>query len=384
MSEHSTASSTLYFISRYQKSPFFEATRRAGCKAYGIYNHMYLPKYYDDPVAEYWHLVNHVTLWDVGVERVVEITGPDASEFINMLTPRDLTKCAVGQGKYVLITAEDGGIINDPVLSRIGENRWWLALADSDAGLWARGVAVSSGLDVTVREPEIYPVQVQGPKSKDVMKALFGDSVLDIRYYWNREADLDGIPVVICRTGYTGEVGYEIYLQDPSAGGTLWNRIMEAGEPYDIRPIAPSQARRVEAGIFSYRADMTIQNNPFEITGLERLVEDQAADYIGKEALTRIKAEGVKRKLVGIEIEGEPWVIEPIEPLLAYRNGKPVDRVTVVIWSPRLEKNIGYVWVPIELAEPGTVLDVETPQGTVKARIASLPFLDLKKAVPIS
>ena len=382
MKEISAASTTLHFISRYRKSPFFEATQRVGCKAYGIYNHMYLPKYYDDPVAEYWHLVNHVTLWDVGVERVVEITGPDASALINMLTPRDLTKCAVGQGKYVLITAEDGGIINDPVLSRIGENRWWLALADSDTGLWARGVAINSGLEVTVREPEIYPVQVQGPKSKDVMEALFGDEVLDIRYYWNREADLDGIPVVICRTGYTGELGYEIYLQDPSAGDTLWNKIMEAGEAHDIRPIAPSQARRVEAGIFSYGADMTIQNNPFQITGLERLVEDQAADYIGKEALMRIKAEGVKRKLVGIEIEGEPWVIEPVEPLFAYRNGKPVDRVTVVIWSPRLEKNIGYVWVPIELAEPGTVLDVETLQGTVKARTAALPFLDPKKDVP--
>ncbi len=384
MKENSTESTTLYFISRYRKSPFFEATRRAGCKAYGVYNHMYIPKYYDDPVTEYWHLLNHVTLWDVGVERVVEITGPDASAFTNMLTPRDLTKCAVGQGKYVLITAEDGGIINDPVLSRIGENRWWLALADSDAGLWARGVAINSGLDVTVREPEIYPVQVQGPKSKDVMKALFGESVLDIRYYWNREADLDGIPVVICRTGYTGEVGYEIYLRDPRGGDTLWNRIMEAGEPYDIRPIAPCQARRVEAGIFSYGADMTIQNNPFEITGLERLVEDQVADYIGKEALMGIKAEGVKRKLVGIEIEGEPWMIEPVDPLLAYRNGKPVGRVTIVIWSPRLEKNIGYVWVPIELSDPGSVLDVETLQGTVKARTASLPFFDPKKVVPKS
>ena len=382
MNENSAASTTLYYISRYRKSPFFEATQRAGCKAYGIYNHMYLPKYYDDPVAEYWHLVNHVTLWDVGVERVVEITGPDASAFTNMLTPRDLTKCAVGQGKYVLITAEDGGIINDPVLSRIGENRWWLALADSDAGLWARGVAINSGLEVTVREPEIYPVQVQGPKSKDVMKALFGDAVLDIRYYWCMEADLDGIPVVICRTGYTGELGYEIYLRDPSAGDTLWNRIMEAGKPHEIRPIAPCQARRVETGIFSYGADMTIQDNPFEITGLERLVEDQAADYIGKEALTRIKAEGVKRKLVGIEIEGEPWLVEPVEPLFANRNGKPVGPVTVVIWSPRLEKNVGYVWVPIELAEPGTALDVETHQGTARARTAALPFLDPKKVVP--
>lgn len=382
MRENSTASTTFYFSLRHRRSPFFEATRRAGCKAYGVYNHMYLPKYYDEPMAEYRHLVDHVTLWDVSVERVVEITGPDASAFINTLTPRDLTKCAVGQGKYVLITAEDGGIVNDPVLSRIGENQWWLALADSDAGLWARGVAVNSGLDVTVREPEVYPVQLQGPKSKDVLAALFGDSVLDIRYYWNMEADLDGIPVVICRTGWTGEVGYEIYLRDPSGGEAMWNRIMAAGEPHNIRPIAPSQARRIEAGIFNYGADMTIENNPFEITGLERLVEDQAADYIGKEALMRIKAEGVKQKLVGIEVEGEALPLEAAEPWPAHKDGKQVGRTTSVIWSPRLEKNIGYVWVPIELSEPGNVLDIEMPHDTVKGRTAALPFLDPKKATP--
>ncbi len=382
MRENSTASTTFYFSLRHRRSPFFEATRRAGCKAYGVYNHMYLPKYYDEPMAEYRHLLDHVTLWDVSVERVVEITGPDASAFINTLTPRDLTKCAVGQGKYVLITAEDGGIVNDPVLSRIGENQWWLALADSDAGLWARGAAVNSGLDVTVREPEVYPVQVQGPKSKDVLAALFGDSVLGIRYYWNMEADLDGIPVVICRTGWTGEVGYEIYLRDPSRGEDLWNRIMAAGAPHNIRPIAPSQARRIEAGIFNYGADMTIENNPFEITGLERLVEDQAADYIGKEALMRIKAEGVKQKLVGIEVEGEALSFEAAEPWPAHKDGKQVGRTTSVIWSPRLEKNIGYVWVPIELSEPGNVLDIEMPHDTVKGRTAALPFLDPKKATP--
>ncbi len=385
MRENSTPDPTfLYFSSRYRMSPFFEATRRAGCKAYGIYNHMYYAKSYDNPVEEYWHLVNHVTLWDVGVERVVEITGPDASAFTNMLTPRDLTKCAVGQCKYVLITAEDVGIINDPGLSRIGENEWWLALADSDAGLWARGVAVHSGLDVTVREPDIYPVQVQGPKSKHVMQALFKESVLDLRYYWNMEADLDGVPVVVCRTGYSGEVGYEIYLRDPSAGDMLWNRIMEAGEPYDIRPIVPCQARRVEAGIFSYGADMTIENNPFEIMGLERLVEDQAADYIGKEALMGIKAKGVKQRLVGIEMEGEPQSIEPLKPFLAYKDGMQVGPVTIAIWSPRLKKNIGYVWVPIELSEPGIVLDVEMLHDTVRGRTASIPFIDPKKTIPKS
>ena len=261
------ASSTLYFGPWYRRSPFFEKTLAAGCSAYDIYNHMYLPGYYGDPIEEYWALLNDVTVWDVSVERIVEITGPDASAFTNMLTCRDLTKCAVGQGKYVLITAEDGGIVNDPVLLRVEENRWWLALADSDAGLWARGVATHAGLDVKVREPEVYPVQVQGPKSKDVMRTLFGDAVLDIKYYWTMTTELDGIPVVISRTGWTGEVGYEIYLRDPSRGADLWDRIMEAGKPHKIRPIAPCEARRIEAGIFNYGSDMTIENNPFEVVG---------------------------------------------------------------------------------------------------------------------
>ena len=341
-----------YFGPRYRKSPFFESTRRAGCKAWGIYNHMYIPNYYDDPIEEYRALTEDVTLWDVSVERIVEITGPDASEFTNRLTPRDLTKCAVGQGKYVLITAEDGGIVNEPVLLRIGENRWWLALSDSDAGLWARGYAAGCGLDVTVREPEIYPVQVQGPKSVHVMTALFGEEVAKIRYYWTMETDLDGIPVVISRTGWSAELGFEIYLRDPGRGEELWERIMEAGAPHRIRPIAPSQIRRIEAGIFRYGADMTIENNPFEIMGLERLVEDQSADYIGKDALMRIRAEGVSRKLVGIVLDSEDRIPGCPDIAPVYRDGEEIGTVTVIVWSPRLARNIGYVWVPIELAGP--------------------------------
>jgi glycine cleavage system aminomethyltransferase T len=377
-------SSTLYFGPWYRRSPFFEKTLAAGCSAYDIYNHMYLPGYYGDPVEEYWALLNGVTLWDVGVERIVEITGSDASSFVNTLTCRDLTKCAVGQGKYVLITADDGGIVNDPVLLRVEENRWWLALADSDAGLWARGVAVHSGLDVTVREPDVHPVQVQGPKSKDVIRTLFGDAVADLRYYWSAEAEVDGIPVVISRTGWTGEVGYEVYLRDGSRGGDLWDRIMEAGRPHDIRPIAPSEARRIEAGIFNYGSDMTIENNPFEVSGLERLVEPQEADYIGKAALERIRVEGVTRKLVGLEVEGAALPFEIAEKRSALNVGKNVGTVTDLIWSPRLEKNIGYVWMPIELAGPGTELEIEGPDGSRAAgRTAALPFLDPRKQVPL-
>jgi aminomethyltransferase len=346
---------------------------------------MYLPGYYGDPVEEYWALLNGVTIWDVAVERIVEITGPDASAFTNMLTCRDLTKCAVGQGKYVLITAEDGGIINDPVLLRLEEHRWWLALADSDAGLWARGVAVASGMNVTVREPEVYPVQVQGPRSRDVIRTLFGEAVADLRYYWTAQADLDGIPVVISRTGWTGEVGYEVYLQDPARGGELWDRIMEVGRPYDIRPIAPCEARRIEAGIFNYGSDMTIANNPFEVSGLERLVEPQEADYIGKSALEEIRIKGVSRKLVGLEVPSDALPFELSEKRPALHEGRAVGTVTDLIWSPRLEKNIGYVWMPIELASAGTPLQIDGGDGTLaEGRTVTLPFLDPKKAIPKS
>ena len=377
-------SSTLYFGPWYRRSPFFERTLAAGCSAYDIYNHMFLPGYYADPVEEYWHLLNAVTVWDVSVERIVEITGPDASRFVNTLTCRDLTRCAVGQGKYVLITAEDGGIVNDPVLLRVEADRWWLALADSDAGLWARGVAVHSGLDVTVREPEIYPIQVQGPKSVDVLRTLVGDAILDVRYYWTMTTDIDGIPVVISRTGWTGEVGYEIYLRDAARGGDLWDRVMAAGAPHDIRPIAPCEARRIEAGIFNYGSDMTIANNPFEIMGLERLVEPQAADYIGKAALEAIRERGVSRKLVGIEMTGDPLSFEIAEKRPALHRGQPVGTVTDLIWSPRLARNIGYVWLPIELAGPGTELEIEAPDGSRwPARSAAIPFLDAAKRVPL-
>jgi aminomethyltransferase len=379
-----STSSTLYFGPWYRKSPFFEKTLAAGCSAYDIYNHMYLPGYYADPVEEYWALLNGVTLWDVSVERIVEITGPDATEFTNRLTCRDLTKCAVGQGKYMLVTAEDGGIVNDPVLLRVEENRWWMALADSDAGLWARGAAVYSGLDVKVREPDVHPVQVQGPKSKDVIRELFGDAVADLRYYWTAQAEVDGIPCVISRTGWTGEVGYEIYLRDGSRGGDLWDRIMEAGRPHDIRPIAPCEARRIEAGIFNYGSDFTIANNPFEVMGLERLVEPQEADYIGKAALERIRVDGVSRKLVGIEVAGEPLPFELSETRPALHDGRPVGTVTDLIWSPRLEKNIGYVWLPIELSGAGTPLEIVAPDGGQwAAQSAAIPFLDPKKQVPL-
>ncbi len=375
---------TLYFGPWYRKSPYFEATRKAGAKAYDIYNHMYLPGYYGDVEEEYWHLLNHVTVWDVAVERQVEIKGPDAAKLTQLLTPRDLTKCPVGQGKYVVITAEDGGIVNDPVLLRLGKNHFWLSLANSDVLLYAKGVAVHSGLDVTIEEPDVSPMQVQGPKSKEVLKALFGTRVLDMPYYSFFEATLDGIPVVVTRTGWTAEVGYEIYLRDGSRGADLWNRVMKAGRPHDIRPIAPNEIRRIEAGILNYGSDMTLADNPFEV-GLGWLVDlDQKADFIGKKALRRIKKEGVKRKLVGLEIDGEPIGYWLPEPWSVTADGHDVGRLTALTYSPRLKKNIAYANVPVAHAALGARLRVVTPLGERKATVVRKPFIDPKKEMPKS
>lgn len=369
---------------RLRRSPFFAATQRHGARGYTVYNHMLFPTCFADFEEEYWHLLNHVTLWDVSVERQVEIAGPDAFAFTNLLTPRDLSRCAVGQGKYVVITAEDGGIINDPVLLRLGENHFWLALADSDVLLWARGVALKSGMRVKITEPDVSPLQVQGPKAKKVVQALFGDAVTKLRYYWFLETKLDGIPVVVTRTGWTGEVGYEIYLRDGSRGDELWERIMEAGKPHQIRPTGPSDIRRVEAGILNWGADMTLENNVYEV-GLDYLVDaGKRVDYIGRTALERIMAQGVMRKLAGIAIEGPPIEMNAVRWAVA-ENGTGAGQVTSAVYSPRLKNNIGYAMMPVAHATLGTALTVIIPGlGARKATVVSRPFIDPNKDIPKS
>jgi len=375
-------SATLYFGPWYRRSPYFEATLRAGCTAYDVYNHMLLPAFYDDPDIEYQALANDVTLWDVAVERTVEVSGPDADRLVDMITCRDLSKCAVKQGKYMLVTAPDGGIVNDPVLMHVERDRWWMQLADSDAGLYAMGVAATSGLDVEIAFPDVYPCQVQGPKAAMTLEKLVGSAIYDLKYYWCDGFEIEGIPVVITRTGWTAVPGFEVNLLSADGGDELWDAIMRAGEEFAIRPIAPSEARRIEAGIFNYNSDITLNDTPFHVMGLERLVEEQPQDYIGKDALERIRREGVDRKLVGIELEMDELEAELEWFWPAHHEGRAVGRVTDAVWSPGLRKNIGYVWVPIELSDPGTDLDVETPDGFVKGRTATIPFVDPRKEVP--
>ena len=375
-------STTLYFGPWYRRSPFFESTLAAGCTSYDIYNHMYLPAYYDDPDVEYWALVNGVTMWDVGVERTVEVSGKDADRLIDYITCRDLTKCAVGQGKYMPVIAPDGGIVNDPVLLHVGENRWWMQLADSDAGLYALGVAAGR-FDAEVRLPDVHPMQVQGPLAAKTLEKLVGHGIYDVKYYWMGEFQIDGIPVVISRTGWTAVPGFEINVLNRADGAATWDAVAAAGEEFAIRPIAPCEARRIEAGIFNYGSDMTLDDTPLHVSGMERLVEPQDQDYLGKEALERLRETGVDRKLVGMILEGDQLRAELSQPWPVLSGGVEVGRVIDAVWSPGMEQNIGYMWVPIELADPGTRVDVVTEDGEeLTAVAASLPFVDPQKKVP--
>jgi glycine cleavage system aminomethyltransferase T len=379
----------ILLYTRVRKSPYFYASHRHGVARYSVYNHTYHPRHYGDPVAEYWNLVNGVTLWDVGVEKQIQIKGKDAFDLTNMLVPRDLHRCAVDQAKYVFITAPDGGILNDPVLLRVQEDEFWLSLADSDVNLYAMGIAAAKGMDVTVREIDVAPVQIQGPNAKKVLTELFGDRILDVPYYGLMKADLDGMSVVVSRTGYTGEVGYEIYLRDASEHGVkLWDTVLEAGKPHGLEVIGPCHIRRIEGGILAFGADMWYENNPFEVgyhyTWMVDL--DQEADFMGKDALKRIKAEGVSQKLVGVDIDGEQlgtYIDNEMPDFFPVSvGGAEVGRVTSACYSPRLERNIGFAMLPIEHSELGTSLEVQTPKAKVAATVVQMPHWDPTKEIP--
>jgi len=372
------------FGTQIRKSPYFDSTVKWGATGFSVYNHMYIPRDFGSPEQNFWNLIEKAILCDVAVERQVEITGPDAFKFTQLLTPRDLSKLSVGQCKYVLITNNDGGILNDPVLLRLAENHFWLSLADSDILLWAQGVAINSGLDVKISEPDVSPLQLQGPTSGDIMVKIFGEGIKDLKYYWLREYDLDGIPLIVSRTGWSSELGYEIYLRDGSRGNELYEKIMEAGKEHGLQPGHTSTIRRIEGGMLSYHADADIHTNPFEL-GFDRLVNlDMEANFIGKEALKKIKQEGIKRKQVGLELDGEPlqrpnttfWPIK--------KDNTQIGKISSAVYSPRLKKNIALGMVDINHSEIGNKFEVTADDKKFNCTIVEKPFYDPKKKIASS
>ena len=369
------------FGTQIRKSPYSDAALRWGAQGFSVYNHMYIPRDFGDPVRNFWNLVNDAILCDVSVERQVQIMGPDAERFMQYLSCRDLSTCQVGQCKYVLITDQDGGIINDPIMLKLAEDHYWLSIADSDVLLWVKGLAVNAGMDIVIDEPDVSPLQLQGPKSRDILRAAFGDVPAELKYYWFTEYDWDGVPLIISRTGWSSELGYEIFLRDGTAGDLLWEYLMEIGRPLGLHPGHTSSIRRIEAAMLSYHADMTLKNNPFEL-GMDRLVNlDMEADFVSKSALTSIKEQGVSQLLVGLEIEGPPLAGSNDELWSITKGGQIVGRVTSAIYSPRLKKNIALAMVTRQYAEISTRAVIVMGEESRNCEVVPKPFYDPEKLI---
>lgn len=356
-----------------RKSPYFDATVADGVKSFSIYNHMFAPSHFGDPLGEYRALIEKVVMWDVACERQVELGGPDADTLMRYLTTRDITGTAVGQGRYVPICDYDGMLINDPVLQKLADDRYWLSIADSDILLWAKGIAAERGLDVKVTEPDASPLGVQGPRADDVVADLFGDWVRALKYFWFRETDLDGIPILLARSGWSKQGGFELYLRDASRGTELYNRVKEAGAPYGIVAAAPSDIERVESGLLSYGADARSGVNPFE-AGLGNFVDiGREDDFVGKASLERIAAEGVRRRRVGFVIGGEriAGITEWHDVTLGRET---VGTATEAVFSPRLGKNIAVGMLATGIGNDEKELGVTIDGEHRSATVSSLPF----------
>jgi glycine cleavage system aminomethyltransferase T len=360
--------------SRLRPSPFYEAAVADGMESASVYNRMILPMSYGDREAEYWRLINGVSMWDVGVERQVELKGRDAALLAQMLAPRDLSRCQAGQGKYVPLCNHSGVLINDPILLKLDEDHFWLSIADSDMWLWARAIAGERGLDVEISEPDVSPLAVQGPLAENVVASMFGDWVRELKYFWFRETEIEGIPVAVQRSGWSKQGGFELYLRDGARGTELWNMVKEAGRPWNIGPGAPATAERVESGLLNCGGDSDETTNPYEVRLGKYVDLDVDADVIGIDALRRIAAEGPKRHQLGLVLEGD----RPAPLGYAWESiasaGARVGSMTACVWSPRMQANIGYALISVECAAGGTV-EILRPDGPVSARLVELPFL---------
>ena len=368
--------SQVVFSPRVRKSPYFNSTIKYGAQAFSVYNHMYMPASFQGTAEDYKNLLNGVQLWDVGVERQVQIKGPDAEALSQFLTPRNIKKCSKGQAMYAPLLDFKGGFINDPVMLKIDEDCYWFSLADGDALLWVQAIAAGHKFNADIHEPDVSPLQVQGPNSTKLMIKVFGDWVNDLGFYKFKEVNHEGIPMVIARMGYSRELCYEIFLQDHSKGDELWEILWQAGQDLNISAGSPNIILRLEGGILSYLADIDRTNNPYEV-GLDRMVDlDQEDDFIGKEALREISLKGPAKKLMGAEIRSDPIKVFNEEHWPVSIDGKTVGSMNALAYSPRLDKNICYTILNIEHAKSGQEIIISSPEKELIATTVDLPWLE--------
>ncbi len=385
----------LLISTRVRKSPYWHLSHQAGCWRATVYNRIYHPRGYVRPedggaTVEYDALVNHVTLWNVAVERQIRVAGPDAEAFVNYVITRDATRIQPMNGKYVILCNEKGGILNDPVLLRLSENEFWFSLSDSDVMFWLQGVNVGRKANVEIDEIDVCPVQIQGPKSVALMTDLVGDQVGELPSYGLMEATVAGCDVVVSQTGFSGEKGYEIYLRDATLHAEkLWDAVLAAGEAHNLMVIAPAHQRRIAAGILSWGQDMDAETLPFQCNLGYQVPRTKAADYIGRARLEEVRSlveagkPPFRLTLAGLALGGRP--IEEYAPdfwlISGSDGGKPVGYVTSPWYSPELETNIALGYVPCAMATPGTRVKVWLPDAyqtdpgqPVDGTVTEVPF----------
>lgn len=358
---------------RTRSTPWSSRVEAAGARGYTVYNHMLLPTVFRGVEEDYFHLRSAVQVWDVGCERQVELVGPDAGRLAQLLCVRDLRKFDVGRCGYAPVCDHDGRLINDPVVLRVGDDRWWLSVADSDVVLWAGGLAAGMGLDVRVHEPDVWPLAVQGPRAEDLMALVFGEAVRDIRFFRSAPLRFEGAEMVVARSGWSAQGGFEIYVDDPDVGVALYDHLFEVGEPFDVGPGCPNLIERIEAGLLSYGNDMTREHTALE-AGLDKYIGfDAPIDAIGLDALRRQRDAGVGRRIVGLAIDGDR-VPSIRDPWPVIRGAAPVGIVTSAAWSPRLEANVALGMIDVPHGAVGTRLQIDTPDGVRAATTCQVPF----------
>ena len=358
---------------RLRRTPFSDGVEAAGVKGYTVYNRMLLPTVFRSVEEDYRHLKEAVQIWDVSCERQVELRGPDATRLMQMLTPRDLRKMQIGQCYYVPIVDETGGMLNDPVAVKLAEDRWWISIADSDLLLWVKGLAYGFRLDVLVDEPDVSPLAIQGPKSDDLMAGIFGDAVRDIRFFRFGVFSFLGHDLVIARSGYSKQGGFEIYVESTEIGMPLWNALMEAGRKYDVYAGCPNLIERIEGGLLSYGNDMTDENTPHEC-GLGKFCNTHSAiGCVGRDALLRVAHEGPVRQIRAIEIAGP--AVPGCDRVWQVRSGEQlVGRITSATWSPDFNTNVAIGMVRMTHWDAGTELNVELPNGSRREALVHEKF----------
>ena len=359
---------------RTRSTPFSPRVEAAGVQAYTVYNHMLLPAMFHSLEQDYHHLIEHVQIWDVSCERQVELKGPDAARLAQLMTPRDLGRIEIKQCAYAPLIDASGGIINDPVILKLADDHLWISIADSDVLLWAKGLAHGLGLAVEICEPDVNLLAIQGPKSDDLMAAVFGDVVRGIRFFRFEKLLFHGKYFIVARSGWSKQGGFEIYLERPDLALELWDALWQAGQEFNIAVGCPNLIERIESGLLSYGNDMTLADNPFQC-GLEKYCHlDSNIEFIGRAALETIRADGISRKIRGVIFAENPGIAcQQAWPI--FNEGDQIGALSSMAYSPRFEAALGFAMIDKACWPTGTKVKIETPNGTYAGKIAELPFV---------